>query len=205
MCDEIEEENIVNFANRYIYPNKKYLKKLEKNKVINQIAYDTWGHNDFSIFWVGSIKKKIFKKGGINYRLAKPGKNSKKKVAGVHCDINVGGEICYDKDVLITAWVPIFGFDKKYSLKIYPKSHLFTHNQKHFSKNSKKISKIFKKSYYEKFKSLRPSLKIGQAIIFHPNLLHGGSYNLGQETRLSLEIRFYNNKNKILWKRKIKN
>ena len=54
----LDEEKIVNFADRFILPNKNFLKKLEKNKIINQIAKDTWGHNDFSIYWVGSIKKK---------------------------------------------------------------------------------------------------------------------------------------------------
>ena len=92
-----------------------------------------------------------------------------------------------------------------YTLKVFPKSHLYTHSKLHVHKSSKKISKIFKPSYYKKFSSFRPNLKIGQAMIFHPNLLHGESYNLGSETRFSLEIRFYNNKNKILWQKKIKN
>ena len=32
----------------------------------------------------------------------------------------------------------------------------------------------------------------GQAILFHPNLMHGGSYNYSLKTRVSLDIRIFN-------------
>ena len=47
---------------------------------------------------------------------------------------------------------------------------------------------------------MRPDLKIGEVIIFHPNLLHGNSLNKGNKSRLSLEARLYNKNNIKIWK-----
>ena len=44
----------------------------------------------------------------------------------------------------------------------------------------------------KKFKFVRPTLKIGQAILLHSNLLHGGSRNFGKKTRVSLDVRILN-------------
>ena len=51
------------------------------------------------------------------------------------------------------------------------------------------------KNYLKKFKFKRLTLKKGQAIFFHPNLIHGGSINKGNYTRLSVEIRMFNKVN----------
>ena len=48
--------------------------------------------------------------------------------------------------------------------------------------------------YFSKLKSIRANLKPGQAIIFHPNLIHGGSINNGIYTRISIEVRLFNKK-----------
>ena len=44
----------------------------------------------------------------------------------------------------------------------------------------------------EKFKFKRLNYKPGEALVFHPNLLHGGSDNLGSNTRISLDTRVLN-------------
>ena len=42
---------------------------------------------------------------------------------------------------------------------------------------------------YSEYKFIRPRMKKGQAIVFHPNLLHGGSKCIGRFTRISIELR----------------
>ena len=48
--------------------------------------------------------------------------------------------------------------------------------------------------YESRFHFIRPELLPGQAIVFHPNLLHGGSVNEGNSTRVSIEVRLRNNR-----------
>ena len=115
----------------------------------------------------------------------------KKDTAGVHIDVNAGGIINRDLKTSLTIWIPIVGFSKKYTLKISPKSHLFDHGVK-FKITKKKVTPLLEKKYWKKFKFTRLNLKPGQAIIFHPNLLHGGSNNFGSSTRVSLDTRILN-------------
>ena len=113
--------------------------------------------------------------------------------------MHVGGKICYDKNVLLTLWTPIVGASSKYTLSIAPETHNLEHPLNKYEKNKKIVSNIFLDSYVKKFKFIRPNLKYGQAILFHPNLLHGASFNKGIYTRASLEIRMYNKKNIKFW------
>ena len=115
--------------------------------------------------------------------------------------MHVGGEIFNDKKILKSIWLPILGFNKKYTLRLSPKSHLYNHPENKFINQKKSISNIFKNSYLQKFKFKRINLRKGEGIFFHPNLLHGGSDNLGSRSRVSLEFRLYNLKKKHLWYR----
>ena len=56
----------------------------------------------------------------------------------------------------------------------------------------KYISKIFKDTYLKKFDFKRIDMKVGEVLIFHPNLLHGGSKNIGNKTRVSFDFRIFN-------------
>ena len=51
---------------------------------------------------------------------------------------------------------------------------------------------MFEKKYYKKFKFKRFNLKKGEAILFDVNLIHGGTENLGNQSRVNLEFRLYN-------------
>jgi ectoine hydroxylase-related dioxygenase (phytanoyl-CoA dioxygenase family) len=191
-------EKILESKSRYIKFDHKFLKKLKKNKFILQTMNKTWGHNLSLIKWVGSLKRKEIKDNVVGFRIVRPSKKFSKDSAGKHVDINVGGKICSDKKVLLSVWVPIYGFSNKFSLSIAPESHLANHSSKNYKKKNY-ISKIFKENYTKKFKFIRLNLKKGQAILFHPNLIHGGASNLGVNTRVSAEIRYYNKKNIHLW------
>ena len=71
----------------------------------------------------------------------------------MHIDINAGGIINKDKKSSATIWIPIIGFDKKFTLRISPKSHKKNHGNKF--KKTKKISPMLPKSYCNKFKFTR--------------------------------------------------
>ena len=96
--------------------------------------------------------------------------------------------------VFFSLWTPIIGFSKKYTLRFAPGSHLLNHPISKIKKQSKYISPVFEKKYYQKFKYKRLNLKKGEAILFDVNLIHGGTDNLGTKTRVNLEFRLYNNK-----------
>lgn len=125
------------------------------------------------------------------FRLVRPGTED---AAGVHVDKyygNVGGiaEVGPANTTLITIWIPVVGFGERYSLRLAPGSHTIDHPAEEFKKIPGYLTHVCSPEYESKFEYVRPKLRKGQAIVFHPNLLHGGSRNLGQTTRVSLEIR----------------
>jgi len=191
---------VINGSTRYISLNKKLTKKINSNNKILNIINNYWGHSKFSIKWVHSIKDNMIKTNATGFRIARPCKKNPLDVGGVHFDLVYGridhllkNKNSIDHKSLVTIWCPIEGFSEKYSLRISPKSHLKNHSFSQIINQKKYLSPVFKKSYVKKFKFLRPRLKKGQAILFHPNLLHGGSFNKGKKTRASIDIRVLNN------------
>jgi len=192
-------EELINSSRRYISLDKKVLNKVKKNKDILNIMQNYWGHNKFTPKWVGSIKQ--IKDNAAGFRIARPSKLKIQDAAGSHSDIqfykNLGGKIANDHKIMITAWVPLVGFNKKYTLRFAPTTHLVDHPYKAITKQKKHTSSVLSKDYLKKFKFKRLNLKKGQAIFFHPNLIHGGSINKGSNTRLSIEIRMFNKVNSL--------
>ena len=199
IIDKYHKE-ILKTSTRFIKLDRSLNNRITSNKFINLIMNDNWGHNISLIKWVGSLKKNNIKKNVIGFRISRPKKFLKKNDAtGVHIDLHVGGKICDDKNVLISLWVPLIGFSSNYTLNISPKSHLINHPTNQFIK-TKTVTNVFSEKYYKKFKFKRPKLKQGEALIFHPNLLHGNSFNHGNKTRFSLEVRLYNKINIKKWR-----
>ena len=192
---ENDHKYFVKNSSRYIKLNSKIIKKIKLNKKFVNILKNFWGHSNTSITWVGSLEKKnSIKKNATAFRIAKPKPSS--DVGGVHYDLPYGRQKVPNKDhkALVTIWCPLVGFSEKYTLKISPKSHIPKHSLSKILKQKKFLSPVFDKNYVKKFKYMRPRLKKGQAIIFHPNLLHGASYNRGNNTRVSLDLRIFNSK-----------
>ena len=189
--NEDQHKFLVNPDRRYINFTPKDVKKVKK-KVLNLFKHE-WGHNKIALSWIGDLKKKQKKINFTGYRIARPIKKNeikKNDVAGVHIDMNIGGIINRDKETSATIWVPVIGFDKKYTLRISPGSHLKNHGKKFIKE--KKITPMLSKNYYNKFNFIRLNFKPGEVMIFHPNLLHGGSQNTGTKTRVSLDVRVIN-------------
>jgi ectoine hydroxylase-related dioxygenase (phytanoyl-CoA dioxygenase family) len=190
VSDEQLHKKLVKAEKRNILLNSLVIKTIINNKLINLITKNFWGHNKFSIKLVvnkSSNNKSVF-------RLARPYKFSKEDVGGYHVDLHYAGKVRKNYKELLTIWTPLVGFSKKYSLKLSPKSHLKVHNINNIVKQKVYISKIFKLNYAKRFYFKRFDLRKGQSILFHPNLLHGGSKNLGKKTRVSMDFRIYNSK-----------
>ncbi len=195
--DELHSE-IIDSSKRYIDLNRILQKKILSNKFIHHICKSYWGHSKRELNWVASLKKNQIRKNATAFRLARPKnlvkKNRFKDVGGVHFDLFYGSSENYNYKALITVWCPIIGFSKLYTLRFAPKSHLKVHKKSNLENQKKYLSPVFKKKYVKNFNYIRPNLRIGEAIIFHPNLLHGGSKNLGSITRCSLDFRITNPK-----------
>jgi ectoine hydroxylase-related dioxygenase (phytanoyl-CoA dioxygenase family) len=200
-CLNIKDEDhkkILKTSTRFIKLNYSLNKSIKNLEILKLIMTETWGHEDASLYWVGSLKKQNIKSDVIGFRISRPNEIKNNDATGIHIDLHVGGKICKDNNALITLWIPVMGYSSKYSLNFSPKSHLINHPIKKFKK-SKTVTNIFTDQYLKRFKFIRPNLKKGDAIIFHPNLLHGNSFNNGKRTRFSLEARVYNKRNMINW------
>tara|TARA_Y200000002_G_scaffold380555_1_gene392335 strand:+ start:2343 stop:3098 length:756 start_codon:yes stop_codon:yes gene_type:complete len=185
-------EKIIKSTERYVFLDRKLVKPIMNNKVIQKISNYHWGHSKFQIKWVGSLSKPM-KFNTTGFRIARPEKLSKKDVGGEHLDLHYGGKKNTNQKKLFTLWYPIVGMSNKYTLRISPGSHKFKHPLNSISKQKKYISMVLNKKYVKTFKFVRPKLKAGQVIFFHPNLIHGSSKNLGNKTRISSDFRIFNN------------
>ena len=148
------------------------------NDYVHPIFVHSWGQPN------GIIKIKYdsdFIIGGCIFRLIRP---LKQDVSGVHSETTAG-------ILPITIWIPLIGFDEQYSLNIAPATHKLEHPADAIYKVEGYIAKPYTDEYVNQFSFIRPNMKKGQAIVFHPNLLHGGSKNIGDLTRVSIEIRVF--------------
>ncbi len=175
--------------------SSKIRKKIILNKKILKIIKKYWGHTKFKIKWVGSLSADPLKQNFAGFRIVRPKRVSEKDVGSEHLDLHYGGQVHKNAyKALVTIWCPLEGFSEKFSLRISPKSHLTKHSVQAVSKQKKYVSRVFKKNYINKFFFHRPRLKKGQVIFFHPNLIHGESFNFGKQTRVSIDLRIFNEK-----------
>jgi len=189
-----DHDVMMNPHSRYIKFNKTIINKIKSNSKLIKILDGFWNNTKFNIIWGSSTLNNKTIKNASGFRVARPLKEYTKDVAGVHIDLHFGGEIRKSKKAMLTFWTPLIGFSNKYSLRIAPKSHNTLWPSSSISKQKKYITPVFKKNYKFPFKFIRPNLKKGEVIIFHPNLLHGGSNNIGNISRVSLDFRIFNSK-----------
>ena len=203
--------------NRFINVENSIIKKLKSNKKIKKVLDYSWSHSNFTLpdqkYLIGRSKStthKKLRKREIQFRIVVPQKKNILSAAPPpHVDLNAGkitNKILNGKKVMdtsslqFTLWTPLIGFTKNYTLRVAPGSHLNNHPINRISKNNKYYkSPVFDKKYYKKFKFKRFNLSKGQCILFDGNLIHGGTNNHGNKTRVNLEFRLYNDKSiKIL-------
>ncbi len=167
---KINHKKIFINPNRVIEPNQK-IKDLIFTKSLLKIA------------------KKLLKKnytywrdpglGCLCFRFIRPGHGD-----GYHLCKKSWGEA---KNVL-SAWLPVFGFEQSQMIQLLPGSH------------KKKIpflkgkSKFVEPKVNMKFLNtddlIRPKLKKGQILLYHPGILHSEDVKVGSTSRINLEFRF---------------
>ncbi len=205
-----EQNQKITGKNRYLKIHNKFYKKILASKIVMQILKNQWNHFNFVVpdyrYLTGKsqkLKNIYSNKMEIPFRVVVPKKNVKFSAAPPpHVDLNGGKittkkinkkRIINTKFIQIALWTPLLGFSKNYSLKLAPQTHKIDHKLKALSRENKYyLSPVFKKSYYSKFKFKRIEMKKGQSLLFDGNLIHGGSENLGKNTRISLDFRLYN-------------
>jgi ectoine hydroxylase-related dioxygenase (phytanoyl-CoA dioxygenase family) len=131
----------------------------------------------------------------IMFRIARP--NTEDAVSP-HVDKNFGGiagsaESKGGNPILLTVWIPLIGFDSRYTLSSSPGSHneIFTDDM-FDQQDETRVTYEFKPEVFDGREFVRPEMKLGQAIILHPNIIHGASVNKGDVSRVSVELRIIN-------------
>ena len=171
-----KHNSIMNHNFRQIKLKGKFVKKIQHNTIVKSIAKFFYGRKKIGIF---CEHRNYHRRNYTSVRIVKP----LAQTSGVHTESNASPN--YDP---ITLWCPLVGFDNKYTLRLAPGSHFYSHPKSNIVKD-KYIAKSYSNSYLKKFKFTRPNVKKGQAIIFDPNILHGGSVCFGKFTRVSIEPR----------------
>lgn len=100
--------------------------------------------------WVGSAFKNEYINNYSGFRIARPFNLFQDDVGGVHTDFHYGGKKRIKNNLTFTVWVPLEGFNKNYTLRIAPGSHLNRHKSKSFSNQKKYISPAVKQDYAKK-------------------------------------------------------
>ncbi|MEE8057622.1 MAG: phytanoyl-CoA dioxygenase family protein [Pseudomonadales bacterium] len=90
---------------------------------------------------------------------------------------------------VISAWLPIIGFDAHCTLKMLPGSHIktFAHHLPTESKFCKEEFRLCNEP--TTLEIYQPELEPGDIIFFHPKLIHSEDVSTGDTTRFSLEFR----------------
>ncbi|MBI5448424.1 MAG: phytanoyl-CoA dioxygenase family protein [Gammaproteobacteria bacterium] len=125
----------------------------------------------------------------IYWRIVRPGDSD---VGSLHADkwfwdIGAYGKVADFPHERIKIWIPIYSVPGKNGLLVSPGSHLREdwrwHAEKKFGLNKPVLDEPI-----ENIDPILLPLNAGEAVIFHDKLLHGGSPNLVQFTRVSLEF-----------------
>ena len=90
---------------------------------------------------------------------------------------------------VVSFWIPIIGFTKNETLKIIPKSHLkeyekYLPEKSKFADNEYRLVNEVSENEY-----IQLELSKGEAILFHPKLIHSEDISGGDCTRINLEFR----------------
>ena len=171
-------------------PNYRYLDvppilvKALLGPTVREIAEAFWGHSNICLL---DLVNGETAENTCGFRVIRP---HSKDVSGIHSESSYGIHP-------ITVWMPVLGFDERYTLKISPRSHAVKHPAEMIEKVPGFMARPYKDEYLKNFQFYRPNMRPGEAIVFHPDLIHGGSANLGDLTRVSIEVRIYPEGTKI--------
>lgn len=162
--ETVQQIKKLNFMNK--------LREIFGNFKISDIAYDN------------EIKKDQEE---IYWRLVRPEVDS--DVGPLHTDkwfheiLELDKKIFTDSYSTVKIWIPIYCEPGKNGLLIVPNSH-----NKKWKYSKKLVNGIPKPIFEDVANPILLNTKPGNLVIFNENLLHAGSKNKGNETRVSVEI-----------------
>lgn len=167
---KLDQSKIFQNTNRVIEPgivikNLIFTKKLDfiVSKLLNK-KYEMWRDPGL---------------GYLCYRFIRPGYND-----GYHLCKKSWGQA----NKVLSAWLPVIGFDQNLMLQILPSSH--KKNLPFLKKIKKFAEPKVNLKYVNAKKLLRPILKPGQILFYHPDLLHSENISNSDSCRMNLEFRF---------------
>lgn len=199
-----DHAHLMEAPNRFITLTEELLTPIHKEPLTSLFGHYWKGQLPLITHWTHGSDGELHPDNACGFRCVRPGSGD---IAGAHVDTYFGYgsrpedaekalssrvAMIDDKLDLITAWVPVLGYDSRFSLRFAPRTHTIVHPVEAFRQIDGFITRACTEEYEAQFDYIRPDLKRGQAIVFHPNTLHGGSANLGNITRVSLEIRYRN-------------
>lgn len=168
--ENIEHSKIFINDNRVVEPSEE-IKKLIQNSVLLEYIkkilradYHVW--RDPGVGW-------------LCYRMIRPNFND-----GYHlCKKSWG-----DASKVASIWLPILGSSKNETLELLPESHLRSYKKKK-DPNNKFVEPELDESI-DHGSLVRPALRDGEIIIYHPDVLHSENVVDSNMTRFNLEFRF---------------
>ena len=137
------------------------------------------------------LKHKSFK---VFYRIVRF--NKKKDVGFLHRDNdfwNVGGKSISEimPSAIWKVWIPIFGCNKKNTLKLIPRSHLHNIKANYVKKHGRLKPKISNEYFKKNIKNCVPGIEYNNklnAVFFSDKTLHFGPKNISSKLRISAEF-----------------
>lgn len=167
---KINHKKIFINPNRVIEPNQK-IKDLIFTKNLLKIVKKLLKNN--YTFWRDPGL------GCLCFRFIRPG-----HADGYHLCKKSWGEA---KNVL-SAWLPVFGFEQSQMIQFLPGSHK---KKIPFVKGkSKFVEPQVNMKYLNSDDLIRPKLKKGQILLYHPGILHSEDVKVASTSRINLEFRF---------------
>jgi hypothetical protein len=196
--DDRSHQILMNPLTRYIeVPSR--VEKRAFEVLTDDVFWPLWGQPDAVLSVIlGHYKNGRRQDGAAMFRISRPATSDS---VAVHIDNNYGGmpsgggDDVIARPSFVTLWIPIIGHDEKYTLRIAPDSHRNFHPDTIYDTSDGRITMEISDSYADKFNFIRPNLAVGQALVLHPNLLHGKSTNIGDNTRVSVEFRIFDKLN----------
>ncbi len=193
-ADEASHRALMDPLARYIKVPERVNRKILRT-LTETVFKPLWGHGAALISVIlrnDTDSRRI--EGAAMFRISRP--NSQDSV-DVHIDNNYGGipqtggnDVVADPR-FVTLWMPLTGFDERYTLRLAPGSHRQPHPDDIYDGREDRVTMEISDDYASRFDYVRPDLKKGQGLVVHPNLLHGKSTNMGTITRTSIEFRIF--------------
>ena len=117
--------------------------------------------------------------GWLCYRFIRPNFND-----GYHLCKKSWGEA----NKVLSVWLPTLGFEQNQMIQLLPGSH--KKKIPFIRKKTKFVEPAVNLKHVNVDKLIRPKLKKGQLLIYHPNILHSENVIEANSCRINLEFRF---------------